>query len=151
MQTSSQKITSTGTTVHPRTYTLTQTFLTNQIRNRARTKEKQFSNWPDHPRRKGFEYHWKWGRCDCITSGSAELVKCLWWRSDSILQIACVLLTEDSNQAIPRVSPREHAIIHSTPSALWCFDCSTSYITYVIYNSVVLTPKYNLCSRACLI
>lgn len=81
-----------GTTAHPRTCTLTQTFLTNQIKNGARTEEERFANWPDHPRRKGFKYHWKWGQCDCITSGSAELVKCLWWPSNSILQIICIML-----------------------------------------------------------
>lgn len=76
---------------HPRTYTLTQTFLTNQIKNRACREEEWFANWSEQPRRKGFKYHWKWGQCDCITSGSAELLRCLWWPRNSISQIICIM------------------------------------------------------------
>lgn len=59
-------------------------------------EEERSANWPDHRRRKGFKYHWKWGQCDCITSGSAELVKCLWWPSNSILQIIVCIMSQIS-------------------------------------------------------
>lgn len=82
-----------------------------KIKNRARMEEERFANWPDHPRRKGFKYHWKWGQCDCITSGSAELVKCLWWPSNSILQIVCIM---------------SQITLHEGSPANWRFKSSSS-------------------------
>lgn len=74
-----------GTPTHLHTHTNIP-YKSNFKKNRACTEEERFANWSEQPRRKGFKYHWKWGQCDCITSGSAELVKCLWWPWNSILQ-----------------------------------------------------------------
>lgn len=96
-QHTSPQIASSGTTTNPRSgvrahaHTHTHAcagipYKSNQ-QNRARMEEERSANWPEHRRRKGFKYHWKWGRRDCITSGSAEPVECLWWPNNSTLHV----------------------------------------------------------------
>lgn len=94
-------------------------------------KEERFANWLDQPRRKGFKYHWKWGQCDCITSGSAEPVECLWWPSNSILRIVCIM----SRVSLHHVgSPAGKRFQLSSPSSVVEGICN--YPKYILPLSV---------------
>lgn len=64
---------------HTHTLTVFPNLFTNHIKKLGTHVGRAMCKWLAHPCRKGFKYHWKWGQCYCITSGSTELIKWLWW------------------------------------------------------------------------